>query len=282
MHVLVTGLDGFTGKYLSDELISHGHTVVGLQSDLMDEKALNQEIADAMPEAVIHLAGISFVPNQEINHIYEVNLLGARNLLQALFLHAPEVKSVLLASSAYVYDSSTEGLLTETSPINPANDYAVSKCAMEQMAALWREKLPVCIVRPFNYTGVGQSDHFLIPKIVSHFKMKKPVIELGNLEVEREFGDVRSVAQIYRKLLDKRASNEILNISTGNAHSLKEAIAICGKITGHAMEINVNPLFVRPNEVTSLVGCNKRLKQCIGSWKEYTFEETLRWMLGNE
>lgn len=274
MLTLVTGLDGFTGHYLQTELEANGHTVVGLSSDLTNFDAVAAEITRVQPEAVVHLAGIAFVGHGNANAFYEVNLIGTRNLLDALAIHAPNVKSILLASSANVYGNRTEGVLSEEEIPSPANDYAVSKFAMEQMAHLWIDKLPLFIVRPFNYTGVRQDVKFLIPKIVSHFKEKKSVIELGNLEVWREFGDVRTVANIYRKLLERCPVGETLNICTGQTYSLREVVALCEKITGHNIEIQVNPKFVRANEVRILTGDNSRLKNVIGDCQSYSLEDT--------
>lgn len=281
MRTLVTGLDGFTGRYIQSELEAHGHSVVGLSSDLTDPDAVAAEIAQIQPEAVVHLAGIAFVGHSNANAIYEVNLLGTRNLLESLAKHAPDVRSILLASSANVYGNRSEGVLSEDATPDPANDYAVSKLAMEQMARLWMDRLPLFIVRPFNYTGVGQDEQFLIPKIVSHFREKKAVIELGNLDVWREFGDVRAVADVYRRLLEHCPAGETLNVCTGQTYSLREVIGLCEKITGHSIEIQVNPKFVRANEVRVLTGDNSRLKAAIGDWKTYHLEETLAWMLAD-
>jgi len=279
MRILVTGLSGFTGYYIQLELEAHGHTVVGLNSDLTDPDAVSREVAQVQPESVLHLASIAFVEHGNLNAFYDVNLIGTLNLLTALAKHAPDVQSILLASSANIYGNSTEELISEDTTPNPANDYAVSKLSMESMASLWFEKLPLFIVRPFNYTGVGQDDKFLIPKIVSHFKDKKKVIELGNLDVWREFGDVRSVANIYRKLIECCPAGKTINICTSQTYSLREVISLCGKITGHDIEIEVNPEFVRENEVKTLTGNNSLLKKTIGNWKKYTLEDTLRWML---
>jgi len=279
MRTLVTGLNGFTGRYIQLELEAHGHTVVGLNSDLTDPDAVSKEITQVQPEMVLHLAGIAFVGHGNANAFYDVNLIGTHNLLAALAENAPNVVSILLASSANIYGNSTEELLSENTMPNPANDYAVSKLSMESMASLWSEKLPLFIVRPFNYTGVGQDDKFLIPKIVSHFKDKKQVIELGNLDVWREFGDVRSVANIYRKLIECCPIGKTINICTSQTYSLREVISLCEGITGHDIEIEVNPEFVRENEVKVLTGDNNLLKKTIGNWKKYALEDTLRWML---
>ncbi len=279
MRILVTGLDSFTGRYVQIELEANGHTVIGLNSDLTDSDAVAAEIAQVRPEAVVHLAGIAFVGHGNANAFYDVNLIGTRNLLDALAQYAPDVRSILLASSANVYGNRSEGVLSEDATPAPTNDYAVSKLAMEQMARLWVDRLPLFIVRSFNYTGVGQDEMFLMPKIVSHFLEKKPVIELGNLEVWREFGDVRSVADTYRRLLENCPVGETLNICTGQTYSLREVVALCEKITGHSLEIRVNSKFVRANEVRVLTGDNSRLNGVIGEGPSHNLEATLRWML---
>jgi len=279
MRVLITGLTGFTGHYIQLELEAHGHTVVGLNSDITDVDAVSKEVAQVQPESVLHLASIAFVDHGNANTFYEVNLIGTRNLLTALSNHVPDVQSILLASSANVYGNCSEKLLSENTKPRPMNDYAVSKLAMENMSSLWSDRLPIFIVRPFNYTGIGQDDKFLIPKIVSHFKNQKKVIELGNLDVWREFGDVRSVVNIYRKLIECCPVGKTINICTSQTYSLREVISLCEEITGHEIKIEVNPKFIRENEVIVLKGDNNLLRKTIGKWQTYTLKDTLRWML---
>ena len=147
------------------------------------------------------------------------------------------------------------------------------------MARLWSGRLPLFIVRPFNYTGIGQNDKFLIPRIVSHFRARKKVIELGNIEVSRDFGDVRAVSEAYRKLIETCPEQKTVNVCTGRAHTLREVIGLCENITGHQIEIQVNPAFVRASEVRVLIGDNRFLNQLIDDWQPCSLEETLRWML---
>jgi len=279
MRVLVTGLDGFTGQYVQSELESAGHEVIEFIGDLRDAATVDAQVVDAAPEAVMHLAAIAFVAHEDVRTMYDVNLLGSRNLLQALARHAPDVSAVLLASSANVYGNQRGGLIDEACEPAPANDYAVSKLAMEHVARLWQDRLPLFVVRPFNYTGIGQEEQFVIPKIVAHFRARKPVIELGNLDVWREYGDVRVVAQIYTRLLEHRPVGETLNVCSGKAHSLREVLDMCREITGHDIEVRQNPAFMRPNEIRELRGDNTRLKAVIGDLAYPPVEETLAWML---
>jgi nucleoside-diphosphate-sugar epimerase len=149
---------------------------------------------------------------------------------------------------------------------------------MEYMAATWSERLPITLVRPFNYTGVGQSDAFLLPKIVAHFKRRAPLLELGNLDVERDFSDVRTVAECYRRLLDT-PPRRTFNVCSGVGHSLRDVLDLAAALTGHMPEVRVNPAFVRANEVRKLVGSNLALQQAIGPIAAPPLRETLAWML---
>ncbi|QEY52882.1 NAD-dependent epimerase/dehydratase family protein [Legionella longbeachae] len=280
-RILVTGLHGFTGRYIKIALEENGYEVIGLKSNLTHKDELIKEIEKMQPEGVIHLAAIAFVGHENINAFYEVNLIGTRNLLEALSLKAPNIKSILLASSANVYGNQTEGLLNESTAPNPANDYAVSKFAMEKMACLWKDKLPIFIVRPFNYTGVGQNPSYVIPKIVSHFIQKKEFIELGNIDVSREFNDVRMVAKLYVKLLELMPLNKAINICSGRAYSLQDILSLCEKISEHRLRVEINPAYVRKNEVRFLAGDNSLLNTIVGAWQAPNIENTLEWMLAH-
>lgn len=278
MRVLVSGLDGFTGHYVQRELEAHGHQVVGLKADLTNPDAINQEVEFIRPEAVIHLAAISFVGHGDANAFYQVNLMGTRNLLASLATIAESLQSVLLASSANVYGNSTDGIIDELVLPSPVNDYAVSKLAMEYMASLWMDKLPIVITRPFNYTGIGQPSNFLLPKIVDHFRRRAKEIELGNIDVARDFSDVRVVAEAYRRLIEARVTGEVLNVCSGEAYALTDVLEMMNEISGYAIKVRVNPAFVRANEVKRLAGNGEKLARHIGKLDLISLRATLEWM----
>lgn len=295
-RALITGAAGFTGRYLHQELERQGWEVWGLgqtpappgfadryvQTSLLEPEPLASAVHRVQPDAVFHLAAIAFVGHGSPDEFYRVNVLGTRNLLQALAELTRTPQAVLLASSANVYGNAAGGKLDETRPYNPANDYAVSKAAMEMMARLWQGRLPLTLVRPFNYTGVGQSLDFLVPKIVDHFLRRAEVIELGNLEVWRDFSDVRDVVRAYRLLAENCPAGETVNICSGRTHSLLEVLDMARAISGHALEVRVNPAFVRANEVKTLYGDAGKLARLLGGWQPRPFEETLSWMLSGE
>lgn len=157
----------------------------------------------------------------------------------------------------------------------------MSKYAMEKMAVNYYQKLPIVITRPFNYTGVGHDLRFVIPKIVDHFKCGRTYIELGNIEVFREFNDVRVVRQIYIKLLEKGVSGQTYNLCSGRKISLRNVITTLEKIAGYKIEVKVNTKFVRENEVDVLLGSPKKIEQILGIISYRKLEDTLSWMLND-
>ncbi|MDM7966152.1 GDP-mannose 4,6-dehydratase [Blastomonas fulva] len=278
MRVLVTGADGFTGTYLVAELLSRGHEVVPFASDITDAAAVDAEVAAVSPDRVIHLAAIAFVGTDAVDPFYQVNQLGTYHLLDAVARHAPHAH-VLIASSANIYGNTTGGYLDESTPPNPANHYAVSKWAMELGARMWADRLHITIARPFNYTGVGQEEQYLIPKIVAHFRRREPVITLGNIDVSRDFGDVRSVVAAYCGLSLAPPAPQVVNVCTGRVWNIRQIIAIASRITGHDIEIATNPAFMRANEVEILAGDASLLQSLLPDWQPKSLEDTLEWML---
>lgn len=295
-RILITGVDGFTGRHLTALLASQGHEVFGISHspipspveglseahacDLTDARGLMDIVDQIQPTKVAHLAAIAFVSHGVVEDIYRTNVVGTRNLLEALST-AKGIDAVLLASSANIYGNRVSGAIDEDVAPDPVNDYAVSKVSMEYVAKLYQERLPIIIARPFNYTGVGQSTDFVIPKIIGHVLRKAEQIELGNLDVARDFSDVRDVVLAYAALLsDPGAVGQIFNICSGTPHSLGDVIAMIKEISGHDFEVTVNPAFVRENEVKMLWGDRTKIEGVSGQKPVYTLHDTLSWMLG--
>ena len=290
-RVLVTGSEGFTGRYVCDEFTNAGWEVwgAGLQPKPDNPRYLNinllqpetLELIDerAKPHVVVHLAASAFVAEVDPTAFYNVNLLGTRHLLEALSTATAPPECTILASSANVYGNSTLEVLDETADTRPTNDYAVSKLAMEYLAKTYTTRLGIVMTRPFNYTGVGQEPRYLIPKIVDHFKARASRIELGNTDVARDFSDVRDVARAYRALAEAQPLGEIFNLCSGEATALETCIRMASEVTGHDIEVRVNPDFVRANEVKTLRGCSAKLDQATGRERRYGIRDTLEWML---
>ena len=279
MKLLVTGLAGFTGTHLGPEAKRAGWQVLGLDSDLNDLDALTAEVSQKAPDAVVHLAAISHVAHPDTAQIYRVNTVGTTNLLDALAGLATPPMKVLLASSANVYGNSEVVPIVETQMPAPVNHYAVSKLAMELMARTFQDRLPIVTVRPFNYIGPGQSPRFLVPKLVDHFVQKRPVVRLGNLDVRREFNDVRMVCQAYLRLIEAGVAGQTYNVCTGQSYSIGQLLDTLRAITGHGIGVTVEPALVRQQEVYELYGDPARLILATGTLTTYTLHDTLQWMV---
>jgi GDP-6-deoxy-D-talose 4-dehydrogenase len=283
LKILVTGAEGFTGKHFVRLAVQAGHVVHPLKSDLKHLADLKLEVLVVKPELVVHLAAISFVGHVSAEAFYDVNVVGTSNLLDALLdLDTPPQK-ILLASSASVYGNTESSRISETQSPAPVNHYAMSKLAMEYIAKTYLDRLPIFFTRPFNYIGPGQDALFVIPKIIQHFLNRLPNIELGNLDVEREFNDIRFVVSSYLELLQHAIVGEVYNICTGKPIALRAVIHLLNEMTQHRLDIKINPILIRSNEVKQLSGCPEKLFNLMEKnavkLPEYSIEDTLKTML---
>jgi GDP-6-deoxy-D-talose 4-dehydrogenase len=283
MKILVTGAAGFTGRFFRAAAQNAGHDVIALEGDLTDKTAVAAQVAVVQPDAVVHLAAISFVAHADDNAFYAVNVVGTTHLLAALATVQKPLTRVLLASSANVYGNCEASPINEQQPPAPVNHYAVSKLAMEYMARTYLDRLPIVLTRPFNYTGPGQSLNFVIPKLVDHYVRRASVVELGNLHVEREFNDVRTVCDAYLALLEHGRTGEVYNVCSGQPYTLRQVMDTLAELTSHTVQAKVNPAFVRANEVHRLCGAPTKLQNLVSQSNvalcQPGLRETLRWML---
>ncbi|MGH8782889.1 NAD-dependent epimerase/dehydratase family protein [Paraburkholderia sp.] len=291
-RALITGARGFTGAYVRDELQRAGYEVTGTLAgsetagpneyvlDITSLEACRRVIGEVRPTHIVHLAAISFVAHDDALAMYGVNVLGTLNLLQACIDVGIRPDKILIASSANVYGNAG-GVIDESVAPAPVNHYAASKLAMEHLVRTWFDRLPVVVTRPFNYTGRGQDARFLVPKIVTHFVERRPYIELGNLDVARDFSDVRTVAATYRALLESAVAGEVVNVCSEHARTLHEVVDMVSAASGHDLEIRVNPAFVRDNEMKMLVGSAARLHRLVPEVQPIDFADTIRWMVGS-
>lgn len=285
--VLIFGIDSFTGSFLKDELEREGLTVVGTSfvkgdpmcCDITDYESCKRIIENEQADYLINLAGISYVPHGKVQDIYAVNFMGVVNILEAL-IECKQTPKILLISSAQVYDPIDGQALTERNALSPASHYANSKRVMEQAVQVYTDRLNINLARPFNYTGVGQSEKFVLPKLIKHFKERKAVIELGDVSVRRDFSDVRDVVSAYKTILLDDSVNEVYNICSNIDVSISELIADLTQATGHDIEVVINQKFIRAKDIQVLKGDNEKLKSL--SWcPNHTIKDTLLWMMNN-
>jgi GDP-6-deoxy-D-talose 4-dehydrogenase len=290
-RILVTGAAGFTGRHLCAHLRAQGHRVVGLVEhapaaadeiavDLLDAAAVEAAVRAAAPDRVVHLAAIAFPGHRDADAIYRVNVNGTLALLTALASTGYGRGGALLPSTGTVYGNGDADALAESAPVAPATHYAASKLAMEHMAGIFGRELPIVIVRPFNYTGPGQREPYLVPKIVRHFAERAGEIELGNVDVVRDFLDVRAVVDAYARLLAAPgAAGRTFNVCSGAGTAVRDIVAALERITSHRMAIRVNPEFVRAGEAQRIVGSSAALRSVIGELLPIPLAATLADML---
>ncbi len=283
-RILITGHDGFTGQFLWQSLQRAGHDVLNLDRgpgpvDLRNSESVFNALEGLKPDKIVHLAGVSSVTHPDVKQIYEVNLLGTRNLLEAILRHLPNLDRVIIASSANVYGNQ-HGQLAEHSAIKPVNDYAVSKASVELLTQAYQPKIPIVITRPFNYTGAGQSENFVIPKIIQHLKSGNLDIRLGNIDVARDFSDVRDVVSYYQSLLDHPdAVGQTFNLCSGKSIKLRDVITIAEQLSGRQLRLTHDQDLMRPNEISDLYGDPSKLEKLIGKIARISLRDTLEWML---
>lgn len=301
MRVLVTGEGGFTARHLAPLLADHGHEALPLAADVTRPRELAQRVAALAPEAVVHLAGLSFAPDGVDARVYAVNTVGAANLLEALANLPHPPRRVVLASSSHVYGAQA-GRLAEDAPLSPATHYGASKLAMECLARPYRERLGVVIARPFNYTGAGQAARFLVPKLVAAFRARAPELRLGNRDIARDFSDVRHIVRAYLALLTADRVEDVYNLCSGRPLAIAALLAELEAQTGHRPAILTDPALMRPGETPVQYGDATRMQRLLeGVPIEWNTEQaavsatgrhagppappladTLRWMLAVE
>lgn len=268
------------GRALASALEQTGRDVVQpSRSDFSfsEPTSMRTLLETSKADAIINLAAISSVVHGETSEIYQTNAFGHFNLLdaaKAFGFSGP----ILLASSANIYGQNPKEKFSESDLPAPVNHYGVSKTMAEHYNRFFQYDLDVSAARPFNCIGLGQSEAFVVGKIVSAFACKAKTLELGNLEVRRDYIDIRDIAQMWIALLEAKQRPKIVNFGSGKAVSLREIIDKCKSISGHSPALNVLESLKRPSDIlyqcadTSLI--NRLRPQAIMS-----LDQTLNWML---
>ncbi len=278
-RILITGLSGFTGRHLARKLAGLGWEICGLgahslpgsgviaypnlDADLSETARIAEWMAANRPTHIAHLAAQSHVVGDPLR-FYRDNLLGTESLLEAISTSGIAPEKILIASSANIYGNCENSPISEDELYRPVNHYASSKVAMELLVQKWFERYPVIITRPFNYTGRGQSEAFLFPKLVGAFHRAEPSITLGNIDVARDLSDVEFVIEAYTRLLLSPIRSDRFNICSGRSLSIRGALDILTGLTGHQPVITVDPALVRPDEIAELRGDPARLQAAVG------------------
>lgn len=318
MKALVTGADGFVGQHLVAELLAHGLVVAGAVPDLpparstlspdqvasvewkaadvRDHDGLVRLVAATLPDRIYHLAGFSsgaLAPRHASTAVH-VNAGGTVNLCEAVVAvrgsNAEFDPRILVMGSGDAYgDAAREGqALEEHMPLRPVSVYGMSKAAQELAAHTYRRAhgLRIFVVRGFNLVGPGQEPPFVVPEFATQVARiaageAKPVVEVGNLDVERDFTDVRDGVEACRRLMELESPGAAYNVASGAGVRVGTLLDWIVDEAGVEVDIEVSPDRVRPGELQRVIGCPDRTAADTG-WRarrdvESAVRETYRW-----
>jgi GDP-4-dehydro-6-deoxy-D-mannose reductase len=241
--------------------------------DLRDAAAVRDLIARRRPQFVFHLAAQSSAARslEDPRGTLETNVFGALNLFEAA-RGAASIRILSVGSSEeYGVRSEREMPLTEESPVEPASPYAVSKAAQSMLARQYVAAfgLDVVVTRSFSHTGPGQTDRFVLPAFARQCAeikagLREPVVRVGNLDVTRDFTDIRDVVRAYRMLAEKGASGEVYNVCSGRALKLSDALDYFLGRSGERVSVERDPRLMRPADIPVLVGDSTKLRRRCG------------------
>lgn len=269
LRVFITGILGFIGQHLARQMRAEGHLVTGttfnvndaehVHCDIRNPEEIRIAVAEANPDIIIHLAAISSVTLGKTLEYYECNVVGTENVIAAVKAMDGR-RRLVFVSSAAVYGNQPVDVLTEDLQPLPVSHYGMSKFVCERMLANDIEHIDYTIIRPFNFIGEGQSDNFIVPKLINHFVERAPSIKLGNLVPVRDYLDVQTACEIISDLATSpKAIGETVNLCSGVGTSVRELLDILIKLTGHEIEVIADPKFFRKSEVWRLLGSPAKL-----------------------
>ena len=299
-RVLIFGAGGFVGSYLCKEFLNNGYKVSGTdkgegsalpsevdfyRTDLMQANEVEKLIGQIQPDIIVNLAAISSVgaswnmPQTTM----AINVIGALNIMEAARKSEQKPRILFVGSSEeYVI---SENPLDENTQLNANNPYGISKVTQEQFAKLYREQyeLKIYCVRPFNHTGIGQRDSFVLPSFCKQVAEidksgKDGKIQVGNLKVKRDFSHVKDVVRAYRMIVESDNYNQIYNVGSGNTYSLEDMLTYIIGLSDQNIEIEVDQNRIRPTD-QPVICCDRSLIGKELGWKpRYNVYDALREM----
>jgi GDP-4-dehydro-6-deoxy-D-mannose reductase len=302
----VTGIAGFAGSYLAEELVNAGWRVAGsvipnepltnlaavkdrivlTTFDILDPQACQEAINRTSPDYIFHLAAVASVGKSfsAERATLRVNVEGTLNLLEAARQKAG-LKRFIFVSSADIYGlfSPKTKTLTEDQPLNPVSPYGISKAAAERTALYFHKQynLPVVVARSFNHSGPRQVDAFVIPSFARQIALieagkQDPVLHVGDLSAKRDLSDVRDIVCGYRLLAEKGTPGRVYQLCSGKAVAINSILKGLLKLSAKDIEVRPDPSRMRKSDIPVLRGTHARATRELGFSIRYSIDETLR------
>ncbi|MEW5794991.1 MAG: GDP-mannose 4,6-dehydratase [Candidatus Zixiibacteriota bacterium] len=304
-RALITGIAGFAGSYLAEELLAHGfevsgtlykgestRNVQGIKSnlrlftlDILNHRKCGDLIANVQPEFVFHLAALASVGQsfRMERETFRVNVEGTVNILEAA-RPSGHLKALVFVSSPEVYGKfrPVNRTLTEEQPFDPISPYGISKASAEYACRYyWRQYgVPVVIVRAFNHSGARQSDDFAIPAFARQVAMieaglQKPVLKVGDLSARRDLSDVRDIVRGYRLAAAKGEPGQVYQLCSGKSVTIQSVVEKLLAMSPTRIRLQIDKSRLRKAEIPVLRGSHRKAVLKFGYKVRYRLEETL-------
>ena len=295
MRALVTGADGFVGRWLVEHLHASGDDVWlatgesgrsgdrSRRSDLAESRSAAELIEWASPEAIYHLAAVAFAPDAatDIGRAIDVTVRGTAYLLEAAAA-ASSPPTVFIPSSAAVYGAVSAAPVTESHPVAPVSLYGATKAAQEVLALSYHRsnRVPVSVARAFNHIGPGQRPSFVVPSFAQQLAQSasrrgRGTIRVGDTSVARDFTDVRDVVRAYRLIVARGHVGEPTNVASGIATSVQSILDRLIEVSGLEADVVIDPARLRAGDVPVVRGSPDKLRSLTGWVPEYSLEATV-------
>jgi GDP-4-dehydro-6-deoxy-D-mannose reductase len=301
----ITGIEGFAGSHLAELLLKEGYRVCGtvldlkkidnikhllkrvkiLECNILNYYKLRSAVKRFKPDVIFHLAGIASIPEsfRVPGTTYKINFWGTYNLLESIRKYSPDTR-VLIVGSAHEYGRLKEKELPvkESHPLKPETPYGASKAAAEMLSLQYYYSfgIKIFLVRSFNHIGPRQNPAFVLSsfakQIAEIMKGNVPaVLKTGNLNVYRDFTDVRDVVNAYLLVVEKGKCGEIYNVCSGKAVKLGYILKKMLTIAGCRARVVTEKMRMRKSEMFKFYGDNTKLKNATGWKQHYKLEETI-------
>lgn len=279
MNVLITGVSGFVGPYLREAVEKRGHKVYGMsrknadfECDVTDAEGVLKVVEKVKPDAIFHLAGFSSVSKsfEKTDECFEINVNGTKNLLDAVVSLKINPK-IIVVSSVEAYGIPNYIPIDENHPLNPITPYGKSRVAQENLVKEYDRN--VIVARSFNHTGPNQSESYVIPSFKKQINEAKDGdnIYVGNLNIVRDFSDVRDVVEAYCLLLEK-GEKGVYNVGSGKAYSLKYILDELIKKSGKKLNVVVDEKKYRKVDIPVLLADNQKIRKLGATFHHSIFD----------